>query len=231
MLLNKFDIGLSYTFRLSHCFVFIFVYMITNLFTDVRLLDEIEQFTRVRSVPADAVLIAPGDKIVFVPVVLKGVLRIIRQDEDGREIFLYHLYPGQTCAMAINCCQTARRSMVKAIAEDDTDVLQIPVNMVDEWFKYPEWKAFINSTYGARFAELIDVIDLIAFNNMDKHVLHYLTKRAKATNTNIINITHQQIADELHTHREAISRLLRTMEHKNIVKLGRNTIELLAGQE
>jgi len=197
------------------------------IFSDKRLLDEIGRYARVKTIAKDVVLISPGEEIVFVPIVQKGVLRIVRQDDDGKEIFLYHLYPGQTCAMAINCCQTRKKSMVKAIAEDDTEVLQIPVSLVEEWFRYPEWKNFINSTYGTRFAELLEVIDLIAFSNMDRQVLHYLEERAKAANTRALYITHQQIADELHTHREAISRLLRTMEQKNIVKLGRNTIELL----
>jgi len=199
-----------------------------NIFTDPGLLDEIKRYTRVKSIKKDTVLITPGEKILFVPIVQEGVLRIVRQNEEGNEIFLYHLYPGQTCAMAINCCQGHQKSSVKAIAEEDTQVLQIPVNLVDDWFKYPEWKTFVNSTYSKRFAELIEVIDLIAFNNMDKQVLHYLQERAKAAGTNALYITHQQIADELHTHREAISRLLRTMEQKNMVKLGRNTIEIIA---
>jgi len=196
-------------------------------FTDPKLLEEIKKFTRTKTIKAGDAFISPGDKIVFVPIVLTGVLRIIRQGEDEREIFLYHLYPGQTCAMAINCCQSAKTSPIKAIAEEETEVLQIPVNLIDDWFKYPEWKNFINNTYSQRFDELIEVIDLIAFSNMDKQVLHYLRERGKAANTKTINITHQQIADELHTHREAISRLLRTMEQKNIVRLGRNTIQLL----
>ena len=129
--------------------------------------------------------------------------------------------------MAINCCQANSKSMVKAIAEDDTEVLQVPVAAVEDWFKYPEWKAFVNSTYGSRFAELIGVIDLVAFSNMDQQVLRYLKERARANNASIINITHQEIADELHTHREAISRLLRTMEQKSMIKLGRNSIEIL----
>lgn len=201
--------------------------MIANLFTDTGLLTEIKTHARLKFIKAGAVLMAPGDKIVFVPIVQTGVLRIIRQEPDGKEVFLYHLYPGQTCAMAINCCQTNSHSMVKAIAEDDTEVLQIPVAAVDDWFKYPEWKTFINSTYGSRFAELLEVIDLISFSNMDKQLLHYLKERARAANTQTISITHQQIADELHTHREAISRLLRTMEEKKIVKLGRNSIRLV----
>jgi len=198
-----------------------------GIFTDANLLAEIKKFTRTKHLKPDEVLIAPGEKIFFVPIVQKGVLRIVRQGGEGKEIFLYHLYPGQTCAMAMNCCQSHQESMIKAIAEDDTDVLQIPVNILEDWFKYLEWKAFVNHTYGSRFAELMDVIDLIAFHNMDKQVVHYLQERAKAANSKSIQITHQQIADELHTHREAISRLLRTMEQKKMLRLGRNSIELL----
>jgi len=203
--------------------------MDTNLFTDPGLLDEIKRFARVKSIRRDAILISPGDEVFFVPIVMQGVLRIVRQNDEGKEIFLYHLYPGQTCAMAINCCQAHKKSMVKAIAEEDSEIMQIPVNLVEDWFKFPEWKTFVNSTYGNRFAELIEVIDLIAFSNMDKQVLHYLQERARAAGSTALFITHQQIADELHTHREAISRLLRTMESKNVVKLGRNTIELISG--
>jgi CRP/FNR family transcriptional regulator len=201
--------------------------MDNTIFTDPRLLGEIQRFARVKTIKRETILMAPGDDVVFIPIVQKGVLRIIRQNEDGKEIFLYHLYPGQTCAMAINCCQGHKKSSVKAVAEEDSEILQIPVNQVDEWFKYPEWKAFVSSTYGSRFAELMEVIDLIAFSNMDKQLLHYLQERARAAGTKALYITHQQIADELHTHREAISRLLRTMESKDMLRLGRNTIELL----
>lgn len=199
---------------------------LTTIFSDPLLLDEIKRYARIKSVPKDTIVITPGDKIVFVPIVQKGVIRIVRQNEEGKEIFLYHLYPGQTCAMAINCCQGNKKSTIKAITEEDTEIIQIPVSMVDDWFRYPEWKLFINSTYSTRFAELLEVIDLVAFSNMDKQVMHYLQERAKAAGTRALVITHQQIADELHTHREAISRLLRTMEQKNLLKLGRNTIEL-----
>lgn len=201
--------------------------MNSSIFSDPNLSNEIEKYARTKKLQHDDVLINPGDNVTFVPIVKMGALRIVRQDEDGREVFLYHLYPGQTCAMALNCCQANRQSMIKAVAEEDTEVLQIPAKLVEDLFKYPEWKAFIATTYGSRFAELMEVIDLIAFNNMDKQVLHYLQERARATNSRFLQITHQQIADELHTHREAVSRLLRTMEQKNLVKLGRNTIEIL----
>lgn len=196
-------------------------------FTDQRLLEEIKNHTRTKQVKKDAVFLLPGDDIVFVPIVQKGVLRIVREDDEGREVFLYHLYPSETCAMAINCCQAGKKSMIKAIAEDDTELLLVPVKMIEDWFRYPEWRMFINSTYSTRFEELIRVIDLVAFSNLDQQILHYIEQRCTAADCKTLTITHQQIADELHTHREAVSRLLRTMEKKKLVRLGRNSIELL----
>ncbi len=202
-------------------------YMSKLIFSDPELLKEITKFSRVKSIKKDTVILSLGDDIVYLPIVQQGVLRIVRENEEGREIFLYHLYPGESCALAINCCQLQKKSLIKAIAEEDTELLMVPNNLVEGWFRYPQWRAFINNTYGKKFSELIDVIDLIAFSNMDRQVLHYLQERAKAIGSASLNITHHQIADELHTHREAISRLLRTMEQKGIVKLGRNSIELL----
>lgn len=201
--------------------------MLSSLFTDKELLSEIEKNSRQRAFPKDTVITKPGDEILFIPIVIKGSIRIIRQNQDGQEVFLYHLYPGQTCAMSLTCCQAGQKSAIKAVAEVDTEIVQVPVKLMDEWFKFPEWKMYISSNYQNRFAELMEVIDLIAFNNMDKQLLHYLQERSKALNTRLLELTHQQIADELHTHREAISRLLRTMEQKKLVKLGRNNIEVL----
>ncbi len=199
---------------------------LNSLFSNSSLIEEINSRSRRKKLDRDEVLIFPGDALVFVPIVLTGALRIVREDEEGREVFLYHLFPSQTCAMAVNCCQSRKKSMIKAIAEDESDVLLVPTNLIDQLFKYPEWKDFINNTYSSRFAELIEVIDLIAFNSLDKKILNYLEKKKEALNTSALLITHQQIATELNTHREAVSRLLRTMEQKGIVKLGRNTIEL-----
>ena len=198
-----------------------------SIFSDPALVSEIEKNARYKSFSKGETLIKLGDEILFVPIVLKGSIRIIRQDEDGAEVFLYHLYPGQTCAMSLTCCQAGKKSIIKAVAESDTEILQIPVKLTEYWFKYPEWKAYISNNYNNRFTELMQVIDLIAFSNMDKQLLHYLEERSKALNTRVLEITHQEIADELHAHREAISRLLRTMEQKKLVHLGRNNIEVL----
>jgi len=151
----------------------------SKLFSDKALCDEIGKYARFHSFEKDAVLMQAGDSIVFVPIVQEGVLRIIRQNEEDEEVFLYHLYPGETCALSVNCSHTRRKSMVKAIAEDATDVVLIPAQQVDDWMRYPQWKNFIDQTYAKRFVELIEVIDLIAFSNMDRQVLHYLEERAR----------------------------------------------------
>ena len=200
---------------------------LSSLFSDPLLIEEINSKSRRKTLVKDDVLIFPGEVLVFVPIVLTGALRIVREDEEGREVFLYHLYPSQTCAMAVNCCQSKKKSMIKAIAEDETEVLLVPNDLIDQLFKYPEWKSFINNTYSNRFAELIEVVDLIAFNSLDKKILNYLERKKEALHTSVLLITHQQIATELNTHREVVSRLLRTMQERGIVKLGRNTVELL----
>ncbi len=198
-----------------------------GFFRDPKLIADLLQVASVKTIRADELVLKPGEEIRYIPIVLKGCIRVLRSDEDGNEVFLYHLYPGQTCAMSITCCQAGNKSLIKAVAEDHTEFLQIPVRYTNDWYKYTEWKAFISNNYNNRFAELLEVIDLIAFNNMDKQLLHYLKGRCQAKQSTSIEITHQQIADELHTHREAISRLLRTMELKKMVILGRNNIELL----
>lgn len=196
-------------------------------FTDEKLRAAFSKHARYKKFAAGEVLMYSGDKIVFSPLVVKGSIRVIRENQDGKEFFLYHIYSGQSCAMSLNCCRAQQTSMVKAVAEDDTEVYLIPAELVDEWFIYSEWKEFVNQTYSQRFAELMTVIDLIAFSQMDVQLQHYLQKRAEALNTRTLPITHQQIADELHTHREAVSRLLRQMEQKNMLRLSRNQIELL----
>ena len=197
-----------------------------NLFADKNLEKQIREHARIRRLIDGEILMLPGDKVVFVPIVLKGALRIVREDDEGREVFLYHLYATETCAMAVHCCEGKRESMVKAIAEEDTEVLLVPHSLLETLSANPEWQDFIRRTFSKRFAELMEVIDLIAFNNLDKKILNYLEKKQEATRTNVLYITHQQIATELNTHREAVSRLLRTMEKKGMLRLGRNTIEM-----
>lgn len=203
--------------------------VLTDIFLhNTELKQEMEKYALRKSVRKGDVILNPGQDVLFIPIVQKGAIRIIRQDESGAEVFLYHIYPLQTCTLSLTSCYTGKPSSIKAISETDSELILIPANLIEVWNQYPEWKTYINNSYSSRFTELIQIIDLMAFNNMDKQLLHYLEERCKALNTSLLEITHQEIADELHAHREAVSRLLRNMEQKKMVKLGRNSIEVLA---
>ena len=169
-----------------------------------------------------------GDYIRMIPLVVTGSIKVLREDEKGNELFLYHINSGETCTMAFSCCMRRKKSEIKTITETVTIVIGIPIGYMDSWMtKYPTWKNFVMSAYDQRMIELIYTLDSVAFTKMDERLLAYLEKKAKLLDTNIITITHQNIATDLNASREAISRLLKAMEKKGIVKLSRNKIQLL----
>lgn len=163
-----------------------------------------------------------------IPLVIKGSIKILREDEEGNEIFLYYLEPGHACATSITCCMSGQRSTIRAIAEDDTEYLAIPVQYSDEWMlKYKTWKNFVMNTYAERFEELLKAIDQLAFKKMDERLSKYLHDKADLHESCEIHISHQEIAYDLNTSREVISRLLKQLERIGSIKLGRNRIIIL----
>jgi CRP/FNR family transcriptional regulator len=153
----------------------------------------------------------------------------MREDNDGKELLLYYLGENDSCAMSLTCCLSLRKSEVKAIAEEKTEMLMIPVEYVEKWMeKYPSWKSFVFGTYQKRFEEMLNAIDSIAFKKMDERLLEYLERKKNALNTKELNITHEEIANDIGTSREVISRLLKQLERMGAVKLSRNKIELLS---
>ena len=172
------------------------------------------------------IIIQPGETIKNIPILLKGSIRIVLQNEQGDEFFLYHIYPSESCAISLTCCQAMKKSEIKAVVEEDADVLMIPVRFVDEWMHFPEWKKFVSDIQAQRFSELLETIELIAFSKLDEQVWNYLMKRVQATGSNTLKITHQQIANELHSPREVITRLLNQLQKKKKITLSRNTIDV-----
>ncbi len=169
-----------------------------------------------------------GSYVKMVPLILEGSIKVSREDEEGRELFLYYLRPGETCSMSFTCCMMNKRSEIRTVAEEDTTMIGIPIRYMDEWMsKYQSWKNFVMRTYDERMLELVRTIDSIAFKKMDERLLEYLESKSQATGNKVISSTHQEIAYDLNASREAISRLLKKMEKEQLVKLGRNKIELL----
>lgn len=192
------------------------------------LLQEIEEKATYTSVAAQTVLINVGEFIRTVPIVLSGIIRVVRTDEAGRELLLYYITEQESCAMTFNCCMERVKSEIKAITEEETHLWLIPIDLMETWMmKYPSWKNFIMRTIRLRFHELLTTIDHIAFNRLDERLVFYLKERATVTGSTLLNLSHEQIAKELATSRVVISRLLKKLEEDKKLLLYRNQIKLL----
>ena len=195
---------------------------------DAELLDEIDACAVLKNVPEGGKLIEIGDYIKSMPLLLSGVIKVLREDDNGDELLLYFLEHGDTCAMTLNCCMTESKSEIRAIAETDAKLIMIPIQKMEEWMaKYQRWRNFVLESYNNRLNELLETLDSIAFLNMDQRLLKYLRDKARVTNSTIINNTHQEIAYELHTSRVVVSRLLKKLENMGKIKLNRNHIQIL----
>jgi CRP/FNR family transcriptional regulator len=169
-----------------------------------------------------------GSYVKLIPLMLKGSIKVIREGEDGNEIFLYYLQPGEACTMSFTCCMMNKKSAIRTVAEDDTLLIGIPIRHMDDWMtRYQSWKNFVMISYDNRMLELVKTIDSIAFHRMDERLLQYLERKADVTGSREISATHQDIAYNLNASREAVSRLLKQLEKNGLVKLGRNKIELV----
>ncbi len=199
-----------------------------KLVFEKELLDEIEIKGVPVSVKAGATIMDVGQTVRTMPIILSGSIRVSRTEEDGREILLYYVNPNESCAMTFTCCMQQHASEIKAVAEEDVEMLSIPVGIMDEWMaKYPSWKSFVMRTVQNRFHELLKTIDQIAFQKLDERLVTYLKEKAKTTGSTLINISHEQIARELASSREVISRLLKKLETDKKLLLYRNQIKLL----
>ncbi len=189
------------------------------------LIDEIIQVGTFKEVSEGFKMIEIGEYINVMPLLVSGVIKILREDNDGDELLLYFLEQGKTCAMTMGCCIGQTKSEIRAIAETDTKLIMIPVQKMEEWSgKYKSWRHFVFESYHNRLNEMLDTIDNIAFLKMDERLLKYLQEKSRISNDNKINSTHQDIAYELHTSRVVISRLLKKLENLGKIQLHRNYI-------
>ncbi len=192
------------------------------------LVAQIEKEAVLKTFNAGEIIIRTGQYLKSTAIVLEGRMKIYRENPDGGEFLMYYLGPGQACAVSMICGLQSQTSEITAIAEEDTELLMVPVQLMDALMvKYRSWYQFVIQTYRSRFDELLSVVDNIAFRNMDERLEFYLKRHAGKTGKKTIEISHQQIADDLHSSREVISRLLKKMEQRNLVRLNRNMIELI----
>lgn len=174
------------------------------------------------------IILDENSSIRAIPIVMKGMIKVIRTEEDGREILLYYIQAGESCIMSFLGGMHNEKSIVKAEVEEDTEILFLPVDKVSLFIKeYPEWLDYIFRLYHKRFEELLDIINAIAFKKVDERLLNLLIKKTEISQSKTIITTHEQLANELGTARVVVSRLLKQLEDTGKLKLGRNKITLL----
>jgi CRP/FNR family transcriptional regulator, anaerobic regulatory protein len=197
----------------------------TFSFLETELVEELERYASVHHFNAGDTLVRKGQYFKSALIIMDGLVKIYREDEEGSEFFIYYLEPGQACALSLVCASRQETSEIMAMAVKDTEVITIPFNKIDEWItKYKSWNNFVLSSYRRRFEELLVTLDHVAFRNMDERLEFYL-KRQYEKLGNQLPLTHQQIADDLNSSREVISRLLKNMEKNKRLVLHRNSIE------
>ncbi len=192
------------------------------------LIEDINQVGTIKEVPEGFLLIDFGQYIRSMPLLVSGAIKVLREDTGGNELLLYFLEQGETCAMTLNCCLGQTKSQIRAIAETDTKLIMIPVEKMEEWTgKYRSWGNYVFESYHNRLMEMLESIDSIAFLRMDQRLLKYLREKVQINQNKVIHATHQDIADDLHTSRVVVSRLLKSLENSGVIRLHRNNIEVL----
>lgn len=193
--------------------------------------DLIKEITKVgipKTFSAETTIIEKGDYIKSMPLLLSGAIKILREDEKGEELVLYYLEKGDTCAMTLSCCMGQTKSKIRAVAETDVSLIMLPKEKMTEWLStFKSWQSFILQSYHNRVDELLEAVDTIAFLKMDERLFKYLKDKAMVNQNDVLNVTHKQISEDLHTSRVVISRLLKKLENENKIQLYRNSIKVL----
>lgn len=189
------------------------------------LLEEIGKNGTIKQVKAGETLLKVGQTIRSTMLVIEGLVKLYREDDEGKEFFIYHLDAGEACSLSMVCAAKHETSEVLAKALTDATILSIPLTFMDQWMsKYKSWYQFVITSYRSRFDELLKTIDAIAFTNMDERLEFYLKRQVSKLGPNL-KITHNEIAADLNSSREVISRLLKKMEAKNWLIIHRSSIE------
>lgn len=195
---------------------------------DEEILNNISKAAELRTFKKNDIIIDIGQELKYVPLLIRGNIKVLREDNEGSELLLYVLESGDTCAMSLTCCMAKSVSKIRAIADEDTTVIMIPIDEMRSWFDTNDsWRNFILQSYQVRFDEMLETIDTLAFMKMDERLFKYLTDKVKLTGSIDLEITHQEIAEDMHTSRVVVSRLLKQLEKQQRITLGRNKIHVI----
>ncbi|MDW3646599.1 MAG: Crp/Fnr family transcriptional regulator [Bacteroidia bacterium] len=195
-------------------------------FIEAELLEEWEDILKVSTFTDGQTILTEGGGVAGIPIVVSGRIKVFRRKED-KELLLYYIRSGESCAMSFQACISQKNSQVYAVSEGETEALLIPTEKLKSWMrKYPSINAYMFNIYNLRYTDLLESLDHILFGNMEGRLLHYLAKKVKGTEKPVIQLSHQEIAYEMGTAREVISRILKKLELEGKIILSRKSIEL-----
>lgn len=192
------------------------------------LLEQLYRYSICKTYPPGSAILNENASVRSIPIVVRGVLRVLRTEADGREILLYYIRAGESCVMSFLGGLHNEKSKLRAEVEEEAEILFLPVEKVSLFIReYPQWLDYIFRLYHQRFEELLEIVNAIAFRKVDERLLTLLHKKAEISGNQTLTITHEQLANELGTARVVVSRLLKQLEDAEVVVLGRNKITLL----
>jgi len=177
------------------------------------LIQEIAKVGTLKEIPEEFMMIDIGQNIKGIPLMISGAIKISRENENGEELLLYYLEAGDSCTLTFAWEMGETKSKIRAISEMPSKLIMIPIGHIKHWeSKYPSWRRFLFRSYQIRMDELIETLDSLAFNRLEKRLVDYMAEKKRVNGKNELFITHQNIAQELHSSRVVISRLLKKLE-------------------
>lgn len=187
---------------------------------------ELQTHAVITNIKAKTEIIREGQKNKYVPFLIKGSIKVYSLN-DGRELIYYYIRPNDSCLMTFSSIFTDYTSRVYAITEDESEVMLIPVSVVHEWLiKYPEINRVFYSEYDKRFSDVMNMVNDAVFHRLDKRVLNYIKQQINITGNNPIKLTHKEIANNLGTSREVVSRVLKKIENEGEILQSKEGIRI-----
>lgn len=196
-------------------------------YLEKELLEKLLEVSEITEAPPGAKLIRAGQYVKFVPIVLSGLVKVYIQS-DERELLLYYIKQDESCIMSFSAVINEASSKIFAVAEEKSQIMLIPTQHLVKWvLQYPTINKLFYKEYDLRYNDLVETINEMLYFKLDQRILHYLTKKIQITGKNPIKISHKEIANDLGTAREVVSRLLKKFEKQNVLKQYADGIEVL----
>jgi CRP/FNR family transcriptional regulator, anaerobic regulatory protein len=193
-----------------------------------KLIQEIIKVGHFNTMKSGQLLIDIGDDLTHIPLIFEGTAKVIRHIKIDGELVLYYLKPGDTCAVSFINCIESKKSVFEVIIETDMSAVFIPVDIIDEWLvTYKSWRRYIIDSYHFRLMEMLESIDGLAFTNLHERLFKYLTDKVKRNNKKILQVTHQELANDMNTSRVVISRIIKQLQDEGKIISTRNKIKVL----